>query len=66
MPKHKKEKEIIAIAKKSVMNRGISLYNKVPVQIKLRENVNLFEKDLKSLLVNHSFYSVEEFVILNF
>jgi hypothetical protein len=48
--------------KKSVMNRGISLYNKVPVLIKLRENVNLFKKDLKSFLVNHSFYSVEEFM----
>jgi hypothetical protein len=45
-----------------MMNRGISLYNKVPVQIKLRENVNVFKKDLKSFLVNHSFYSVEEFM----
>jgi hypothetical protein len=49
--------------KKSVMNSGISLYNKVPVQIKLRENVNLFKKDLKSFLMNHSFYSVEEFML---
>jgi hypothetical protein len=45
---------------------GISLYNKIPDQIKLRENFNLFKMDLKSFLLNRSFYSVEEFVILNF
>jgi hypothetical protein len=39
-----------------------SLYNKVPDQIKLRDNLNLFKNDLKSFLLNHSFYSVEEFM----
>jgi hypothetical protein len=46
----------------SVINMGISLHNKVPDQIKLRENLNLFKNDLKSFLLNHSFYFVEEFM----
>jgi hypothetical protein len=46
--------------KKSVINMVISLYNKVPDQIKLGGNFNLFKKDLKSFPLNHSFYSVEE------
>jgi hypothetical protein len=42
---------------------GISLYNKVPDQIKLRDIFYLFKKDLKSFLLNYSFYSVEEFML---
>jgi hypothetical protein len=49
--------------KQSVINMGISLYNTVPDPIKLRENFKLFKKDLKSFLLNHSFYSVEEFML---
>jgi hypothetical protein len=41
---------------------GISLYNKVPDQIKLKENFNSFKKDLKSFLLKHWFYSVDEFM----
>jgi hypothetical protein len=40
----------------------ISLYNKVPDQIKFRGNFNLF-KGLKSFLLNLSFYSVEEITL---
>jgi hypothetical protein len=50
------------LLKKSVINMGIGLYNKVPDQIKLRGNFHLFKKDLKSFLLNHSFSSVEEFI----
>jgi hypothetical protein len=39
---------------------GISLYNKIPDQIKLREIFNLFKMNLKSLLLKHSFYSVQD------
>jgi hypothetical protein len=48
--------------KKSVINMGISLYNMVPDQEILWENFNLFKKDLKSFLLNHSSYSVDEFM----
>jgi hypothetical protein len=48
--------------KRSVMNMEISLYNKVPNQIKLRKNFNSFGKELKSFLLKYSFYSVAEFM----
>jgi hypothetical protein len=47
--------------KRSVINMGISLYNKVPNQIKLREIFNSFKKELKSFLLKYS-YSVDEFM----
>jgi hypothetical protein len=49
-----------------VINMGISLYNKVRDQIKLRENFNSFKKELKSFLLKHSFYSVDEFISSEF
>jgi hypothetical protein len=48
--------------KRSVINMGISLYNKVPNQIKLRKNFNSFRKELKSFLLKYSFYSIDEFM----
>jgi hypothetical protein len=48
--------------KKSVMNKGISLYNKVPDHIKQKDNFNSFKKGLRSFLLKHSFYSVDEFM----
>jgi hypothetical protein len=50
------------VLKKSVMNMGISLYNKVPDQIKQKDNFNSFKKGLRSFLLKHSFYSVDEFI----
>jgi hypothetical protein len=44
------------------MNMGISLYNKVPDQIKQKENFKSFKKDLRSFLLKQSFYSVDEFM----
>jgi hypothetical protein len=41
---------------------GISLYNMVANQIKRRENLNLFRKELKSFLLKYSFYSIDEFM----
>jgi hypothetical protein len=51
-----------AIFKKGVINMEISLYSKVSDQIKLKENFNSFEKELKSFLLKHCFYSVDEFM----
>jgi hypothetical protein len=41
---------------------GISLYNKVPDQIKQKNHFNSFKKGLRSFLLKHSFYSVDEFM----
>jgi hypothetical protein len=50
------------IFKKSMINFGINIYNKVLDQIKLREDFNSFKKDLKLFLLEHFFYSVDEFM----
>jgi hypothetical protein len=48
--------------KRSVINMGISLYKKVPNQIKLRKNFNSIRKELKSFLLKYSFYPTDEFM----
>ena len=41
---------------------GIKLYNKVPDSIQKLVNFKLFKKELKSLLLSHFCYSVNEFL----
>jgi hypothetical protein len=53
----------IVLFKKSMINMGISLYNKVPDQIKSRENFNSFKKRLKSFLLKQSCCSLAEFML---
>jgi hypothetical protein len=49
---------------KSVVNMGIKLFNKLPIQIKQLDNYKSFKKEVKTFLVHNSFYAIEEF--LNF
>ena len=51
---------------KSVVNMEINLYNKEPESLKKLDNFKLFKKDLKSLLLSHSFYSFDEFMQFSF
>jgi len=48
----------------SVIIMRTKLYNKLPGYIKEIDSYKTFKKELKSLLLLHSFYSVEEFVAL--
>ena len=48
--------------KKSVINMGIRLYNKVPINVKKLEEYKPYKRELKSFLIGHTFYSVEEFL----
>jgi hypothetical protein len=41
--------------KKSVVNMGIKLYNKVPDNIKNLENCNKFKKEFRSFLLKRAF-----------
>jgi hypothetical protein len=41
---------------------GLSLYDKVPDQIKLKENISAFKMHVKTFMLKHSFYSVDEFM----
>jgi hypothetical protein len=43
-----------------------SSYSKVPDEIKLGGNFNSFKKELKSFLLKHSSYSVDEFISSEF
>jgi hypothetical protein len=50
--------------KRSVINMGTKLYNKLPGYIKEINSYKTFRKKLESFLLLHTFYSVEEFVAL--
>jgi hypothetical protein len=41
---------------------GIRLYNRVPIDIKKLEEYKPYKRELKSFLIDHAFYSVEEFL----
>ncbi|PNF20311.1 hypothetical protein B7P43_G13693 [Cryptotermes secundus] len=48
--------------KKSVVNMGIELHSKLPDKIKNSVGFSVFKRDLKSFLLKHSFYTINEFV----
>jgi hypothetical protein len=52
------------IYKNCVINMGTKLYHKMPDYIKLMDNYKAFKNELKSVLLYHAFYSVEESVSL--
>jgi len=52
------------LSQKSVINMETKLYNKMPGYIKEMDNYKALKKELKSFLLYHAFYSVEEFVSL--
>jgi hypothetical protein len=60
------QSHITDLYKRSVINMGTKLHNKLPSYIKdsYIDSYKTFKKELKSLLLLHSFYSVEEFVAL--
>jgi hypothetical protein len=51
--------------KRSVVNMGIELYSKLPNKIKNMGGLLTFKKELKSFLLIHSFYTVNEFISSN-
>jgi hypothetical protein len=48
--------------KNSSVNVGIKLYNKLPNTIKELEKVREFKKKVKVFLLQHTFYSVDEYM----
>jgi hypothetical protein len=46
--------------KKSVVNRGIKLYNRLPLAIKRSEGFKDFKNKLKLFLLEHPFYILNE------
>jgi hypothetical protein len=45
--------------RRSVVNMGIRLYNKVPDHIKKLEKNKLFKREMRSFLLQHALYSVD-------
>ena len=52
----------IQIPIKIVINMGIQFYNKVPININKLEEYKPYKRELKSFVIDHAFYSVEEFL----
>jgi hypothetical protein len=50
--------------KNSVINMGTKIYNKLPDYMKEIDSYETFKKKLKSVLLPHTLYSVEEFLSL--
>jgi hypothetical protein len=48
--------------KKNVNNMGIKLHNNLPSYIKKSENIKFFNKKFKLFFLEHTFYSVEEYL----
>jgi len=46
----------------SVLNMGVKLYNKLPEKIKRLHTLNNFKKELQSILLQKTFYTVEEYL----
>jgi hypothetical protein len=54
-----------SLFEKSVVSVGIVLYNKAPNRIKKLESFKVFKKvELKSFLLDHSFYTLNEFFLV--
>ena len=49
---------------RSVINMGIKLFNKLPIQIKQLDNLKSFKTEVKTFLVHDSFHTIDEFFAL--
>jgi hypothetical protein len=50
-----------ALYQNSVINKASRLYNKLPERIRTLNNFRRFRKEVESLLISNTFYSVDEF-----
>jgi len=50
---------------KSVINMGVKLFNKLPLQIKTLYNSKTFKRVVKTFLISNAFYTVDEFLYFN-
>jgi hypothetical protein len=49
---------------KSVINMGVKLYKYLPLRIKKMDGLKQFRKEIKSILLNETFYTMEEFLLV--
>jgi hypothetical protein len=46
---------------RNVTNMGIKLYNYLPYSLKILKSVKIFRNEVKRILLENSFYTVQEF-----
>ena len=51
-----------SLLQKSVLHVGVRLYKSSPLRIKKLDKFNRFRKEVKSILLNNSFYILEEYL----
>jgi hypothetical protein len=51
------------VLKNGVLDMGIKLYNKILIKIREIEKMRHFKRVLRSYLLQHTFYSVEEYML---
>ena len=51
-----------SLLQNSVLHIHIRLYKRLPLKIKKLDNFNQFRKEVKSMFLNNSFYTFEEFL----
>ena len=52
----------INLQKKSVINMGIRLYNKLPKYIQQEERYKSYKRKMKGFLIDNAFYSLDEYL----
>jgi predicted enzyme involved in methoxymalonyl-ACP biosynthesis len=53
---------ITSLLQKSVLHMGVRLYKHLPLRIKKLEKCKQFRKEVKSILLNNMFYTLEEYL----
>jgi len=51
-----------SLLQNSVLHMGVRLYKHLPLKVKKLDNFNQFRKEVKLMLLNNSFYTLEEFL----
>jgi hypothetical protein len=52
----------LELYRNSPLYRSILIYNKIPIEIKLESNINVFKTKLTQYLINKAYYSVNDFM----
>jgi hypothetical protein len=52
------------VLKQIAMGMGIKLFNKMPNEVRKSDAMWQFKKELKSLLLQHTFYAVHEYIVI--
>jgi hypothetical protein len=51
-----------SLLQNSVLHTGVRLYKRLALKIKKLDNFNQFRKEVRMMLLNNTFYTIEEFL----